>query len=208
MSTPKPILFVDFDGTLCHDRFWRSLPPEIFEKIQVLLFVGNKKMVNDWMVGLYTSEDVNRFLAENLSFNYSELWNVFVKDCSMMSVSENIFGKIESLRKKYKTVLITDNMDCFTRFTAPALNLQKYFDVIINSWDIKNMKTENGGQFFLAEIKEHQADIRHCILIDNSQKACKFFESLGGKAFLVSPDRDINSLLTKVQGMKNVATLV
>jgi len=30
----KSILFIDFDGTLCHDRFWQSIDESSFEKIQ------------------------------------------------------------------------------------------------------------------------------------------------------------------------------
>lgn len=37
----KPILFIDFDGTLCHDRFWRNIDASGFEKIQNFLFGEN-----------------------------------------------------------------------------------------------------------------------------------------------------------------------
>ncbi|MEZ4104057.1 MAG: hypothetical protein R3B60_02090 [Candidatus Paceibacterota bacterium] len=47
-------LFVDFDGTLCDERYWRSLPTEEYEAIQELLFKNNTQIVHDWMRGVYS----------------------------------------------------------------------------------------------------------------------------------------------------------
>jgi|TARA_Y100000310_G_scaffold342803_1_gene447513 hypothetical protein len=60
----KPILFCDFDGTICHDRYWRSLSPESHEALQELLFRGDKARISDWMRGKYTAEEINQFAAE------------------------------------------------------------------------------------------------------------------------------------------------
>ena len=54
----KPILFCDFVGVLCYDRFWRSLPSHEYEKMQDALFRRDKEMVNDWMRGEYCAEEI------------------------------------------------------------------------------------------------------------------------------------------------------
>ncbi len=139
-------LLIDFDGTLCHDRFWRSLEPELSQKVQQYLFLSDKTMVKDWMNGVYTSEDINKLLSDSLGINYEFLWNLFVKDCQNMHVDETVLSRIKELRKDYKIILITDNMDCFDRFTVPALKLDDYFDAVVNSFNEQTSKNENEGQ--------------------------------------------------------------
>ncbi|MEK7065997.1 MAG: hypothetical protein AAB965_00305 [Patescibacteria group bacterium] len=58
VTNNKPILFCDFDGVLCYDRFWRSLPSHEYEKMQDALFRRDKEMVNDWMRGEYCAEEI------------------------------------------------------------------------------------------------------------------------------------------------------
>ena len=43
----KPILFIDFDGTICYDKYWRSLPERYNNKIQKLLFQKDQSLIND-----------------------------------------------------------------------------------------------------------------------------------------------------------------
>ncbi len=182
----KPILFIDFDSTLCFDRFWRSLESNRWLAIQDYIFNLNQSLVEDWMRGVCTSEDVNKKIAEYLNMDYQALWDIFVSDCKSMYVSQNTLNKIDELRSKYQTVLITDNMDCFDRFTAPALELDKYFDSIVNSYNEKLHKKEEGGKLFLEVCKRRgSVDIGTCILIDNSNRVCRVFDALGGKALRV-----------------------
>lgn len=174
----KPILFVDFDGTLCHDRFWKSLEPLYKEKIQQYLFIKNKELVRDWMKGNYSSEEINKLLAEELNLKYQYLWNIFVSDCKNMVVSKFELEKIKSLSTTYYTILLTDNMDCFDRFTVPSLGLKRYFDEIISSHNLKKSKIDI--------ISQYKEKIPKSILIDNSPNVCKTFKELGGKSFLVT----------------------
>ena len=80
---------------------------------------------------------------------FEEVWNIFVADCEKMNISIDVLNRIENLRRNYHTVLIIDNMDCFTRFTVPALKLNSYFDSIVNSFDNKKFKSDDGGNIFL-----------------------------------------------------------
>ena len=145
----KPTLFVDFDGTLCHDRFWRSADKKVIRGIQKLLFGVDGSRVDDWMRGRYASEEINRFLAEKLNIPFEKLWGIFVSDCKSMNVSADVLNKIEILRARYNTVLITGNMDCFTRFTIPTLGLDGHFDQIFNSADHGKFKDDDRGKIFM-----------------------------------------------------------
>ena len=192
----KPVLFIDFDGTLCHDRFWRSLKPEAFEKITI--FTSRRDISRAWMRGAYTSEDINKIAAEETGILYEEIWEGFVADAKTMSISQFTLEKISSLRDRYFTVLMTDNMDCFDRFTVPAFALDTYFDKIFNSHTEKRGKNDDNGQAFLDVAAEFGLDIQGSILIDNSPSGCEVFSELGGKSLLVTKGTDLDYWLAQV----------
>src|SRR5271154_2261777 len=96
----KPILFVDFDGTICFDKYWRSLPPEKYNQIQEFVFGQDKTLLNDWMRGVYTAEEINELVAEKIDIPFEELWKLFVRDCETMQVSKEILEKLSALRNK------------------------------------------------------------------------------------------------------------
>jgi beta-phosphoglucomutase-like phosphatase (HAD superfamily) len=180
-------LFVDFDGTICHDRFWRSLNSSESKQIQDFLFSSNNSIVTDWMRGAYTSEEINELVAKETSLDYGYLWAAFENDCKSMSVQPEILGLINQLRSKFHVVLITGNMDCFSRFTVPSLQLDNYFDVIVNSFEEKQLKTDNNGSSFIKHVK---GNIEDAILIEDSEKSCEVFKGLGGKAHRVINKED------------------
>jgi FMN phosphatase YigB (HAD superfamily) len=194
----KPILFIDFYKTLNHDAYWRSLLPEELQEVQGFLFHSGTTLVDDWMRGDYTAEQINKILSDNLKISYGRLWNTFVADCESMTIPITTLETINYLRKKYYIILLTDNMDNFTRFTCPALNLNNYFNAISNSYDQRLLKTDNDGEIFLKYVKEQNANIKDCILLDDSQKIYDTFTNLGGTAHLITPEKDIAYHLQKL----------
>lgn len=175
-------LFVDFDGTICHDRFWRSLAEKEYELVQQTLFRGGHSVVRDWMRGLCTSEFVNDFVSKQTGIPYEQLWDVFVSDCESMRVEAKLLELLVELRPDYHLVLITGNMDCFDRFTLPALKLDQYFDVIVNSSNEGQLKSDNDGETFKKYVK---GDLKEAILIEDSEKSCAVFTAIGGTALRV-----------------------
>lgn len=194
----KPILFVDFDGTLCHDRFWRSLNPSEYEQIQELLFKRNQEMASDWMKGGYSSEEINQFLAGRLGIDYDRLWKTFVHDCKTMNIPTVVLDLIKQTKAHYRTILMTDNMDCLDRFTVPALGLDSYFDRIVNSFGQKCLKRDEAGKAFLEEIANARAHVADCILIDDSESMCALFRSMGGKALRATEKEPLQYWLKSV----------
>jgi FMN phosphatase YigB (HAD superfamily) len=189
---PKPILFVDFDGTLCTDRYWRSLPPEKFAQIQKLLFENSNgsPMIQDWLRGKHAAEDVNHFLSEQIGISFEELWPLFVKDCQTMSVPKELLEKMARVREKYVVIVATGNFDSFTRFTVPALHLDSYVDHISNSYYNGKLKGDGGGAIFEEHAEAAGIDLKECVLLDDSKNTCDLFEKLGGKAYLITPEFD------------------
>ncbi len=194
----KPILFIDFHGTLSKSYFWRSLDSDTREKIGKFLFTEPNLATRDWMKGVYTSEEVNQMIAKEFNLDYGILWSHFVNDCKTMDVPKEILLKIQYLRKSYTVVLLTDNMDCFSRFTVPSLGLDRYFDRIANSAVEKILKNVEGGKWFLRLAEEYGASVKKCFLIDDSKHACKVFSSLGGTSLQVTNDQSLNYWLEKI----------
>jgi FMN phosphatase YigB (HAD superfamily) len=194
----KPIIFIDFFKTLNHDIYWRSLPFKDLERIQEFLFRNNTTLVDDWMRGKYTAEQINHMVSGRLNIPYEYLWNVFVQDCQTMTVPNGILESINKLRDRYTTILLTDNMDSFTRFTKPALKLENYFDLISNSFVEGKHKTDNDGELFLKYIKLHSANIKNCVSLDDSQSVQRIFTKLGGISYLVTLEHNISYYLEKI----------
>lgn len=190
-SSQKPIIFCDFDGVLCHDRFWRSLPAAEYEKLQEYVFRNNLEMVDEWMRGKYSSEEINRKVSENIGIPYEKLWDIFVRDCETMEISSAALEKLNSLRDRYTVILVTGNMDCFTRFTRPAAGLDQYFDEISNSFEEGILKTDEGGRIFEKLAAKHGAEIEDCHMLDDSKNVHKVFSDLGGTAWLVTKDENV-----------------
>jgi len=194
----KPILFIDFFKTLNHEVYWRSLPSAEKEKIQQLLFRNNTTLVNDWMRGKHSAEDVNRIAAEKLNIPYEHLWEVFVRDCKTMKIPITTLETINQLRHKYFTILLTGNMDSFSRFTQPALHLDNYFDLISNSFNEGLHKTDNEGELFLKYTRLYNAKIQDCVLLDDSKQVYETFSKLGGIAYLITPEKTISFYLKQL----------
>lgn len=194
----KPILFVDFDGTLCHDRFWRSINKDNFDKIQSYLFDRNRPLVNEWMRGDHPSEHINQLISKQLDLPFEKLWGIFVADCKSMAVSDDVLNQIKDLRSGFHTILITDNMDCFSRFTVPVLRLDSFFDSIINSSENKIFKKDNDGEIFLQITQEYGSKIESSILLDDSASTCSLFSKIGGGAHLVTPENSLSYWLELV----------
>ena len=194
----KPILFVDFDGTICLERYWRSLPEAEHAGIQELLFGNDTKMVHDWMRGHHSAEEVNKYASGQLGLDYEYLWNLFVDDCKTMYVSKDVLNDIKSLSDRYTTILITGNMDSFTRFTVPALSLEDYFDEISNSFYEGRHKTDDNGSLFHKFTDKYGVSIEECVLLDDSDSVCKIFTELGGTPLQVSPEVPVEVRLAEL----------
>lgn len=176
---PVKTLFVDFHGTICHDPFWRSLDSDGFGRVQQTVFEADPFLVNDWMRGKYSSEQINELVAERTGLPYDRLWQTFVRDCKSMHIAPDLLTQITALRKAYSVILISDNMDCFDRFTVPALHLDTVFDGIVNSFSEGRLKTDGGGANFMRHLT---GEISDAVLIDDSNTTCWAFDRLGGNA--------------------------
>ena len=185
-------VLIDFNGTICFDYFWRSAKDGECALIDEFLFKQNPQIIDDWMRGKYTDDFINQLLSENLDLDYEYLWNIFVSDCKTMYIDSKLISLIQRLRETRKVFLVTDNMDCFDRFTIPSLGLENLFDGIYNSYNYKTMKS---SRLFNIVREKENIDFSETILIDDSKSVKPIFEKLGGEVFTVTSIEDTIKVL-------------
>lgn len=192
------VLFIDFDGTICFDRFWQDRPRVEYEQIQSFLFQGNP-LAHEWMRGKVQAEEVCEQIGDALGFDAHELFAELSAKCRTMYVPQELRARVGELRSSFSTVLITTNMDTMTRFTWPSLGLDEVFDRLENSADSGRYKTDDNGQLFVDVCAELGADISRSVLVDDSESACSVFRERGGTAYQVSKERSTEVILEKVR---------
>lgn len=182
----KPILFIDFHGTISFYSFWHSFDIQTFSRINKCLFSENRHLVREWMVGKHSSEDIVEQVSRSLGMDYNFLWHRFVSDCKNIAVCQKSLEYIQAVSPYFTTVLITENMDTFHRFVEPELYLSRTFDEILCSYDERQSKNDTSGILFKQALKKWRSSIHESILIDDSKQVCAIFSELGGKALRVT----------------------
>jgi len=196
----KKVIFIDWDGTLCFSRFWETLSAKnpTFSQVVANFFATEKEMIKNWMRGKHTSEEINKLLSERAGLPEKEVWKSFVSDCRNMEFDIETTNLIQELRKKHTVILITGNMDCFSRFTVPSLKLNELFDRVINSYETGALKTDNNGKQFFNCLALFNSKISDAYLIDDSTDTCEMFAKLGGNALKVDQKSDVSTHLNKL----------
>jgi len=189
----KPILFIDFYQTLS-DYHW-DIDKEFFDYI-----FSNNELMKDWMRNKPNTIELFAMAGKHLSKNPELAYEQMLASVPFTTINQNSLDIILELKKRYTTVLITDNMDVFTELTVPALSLNNYFNEIVNSSDIGRLKNENDGQSFKETIEKYGVTIDQCILVDDSASSRKVFESLGGQSPLT---KNINDAYKVFAGLIN-----
>ncbi len=180
----EAIIF-DFDGVLCSDRFYNTLPAELQEKIDKDIFKNSPELVNDWMRGKVRSSDINKIIAEmhNISFNYLE--RELEKSVKKMRLNMPLFNFAKKRRQEgFKIGILTDNMDVFQKIFVPHNKLNDYFDAIISSFDYKMFKMENNGELADLALKKLNVVYSKTLFIDDKEKIGKIVAAKGGNFYL------------------------
>lgn len=177
------VIFIDWDKTLSISKFWGHLNHSnqpLAEKLQTSLFVNLKPLINPWMRGEFTSEEIMRRVSSDSKIGFNKALLEFTKSCkSMKLVSDEIYALTSRLRSSgIKVVIATDNMDSFTRWTIPSLRLEDKFDAILNSFDLRALKkdTDNKGNslFFKTFLEKHRILKGESLLVDDGDEKRKF----------------------------------
>jgi FMN phosphatase YigB (HAD superfamily) len=178
VEKPK-VIFIDWNKTLSASHFWRNLPD-----VETVMFLANRHLLMPWMRGQSTAEEICQVLSGQTGVSYDLIFNELKDSCANMEFVDSrlpeLIAKIRS--NGVKVVLATDNMDCFVRFTAPALQLNNLFDDILVSCNLKILKNDVQGNsipFFEDYFKRNNLSYNEVVLLDDSAEMGKAYRQLG-----------------------------
>lgn len=191
------ILFIDWYKTLSFDLFWQKLKnenPLEFRIIETSIFCNEEKM-KKWMTGQHSSEEICKDISLLTTFDEQQLFSELQRCCSNMHVHPSIINTIQKLQSQYHVIITTDNMDCFSRFTVPATNIQSWTDAILNSSDTQRLKNDEQGKTFRETSNLLHVPFHQTICIDDTLSTCELIQSLGGKSMQTKNESETLKIL-------------
>lgn len=199
-------IFFDWHNTLSVSLFWDQWKnPEHprhdwYAPLSRYLLGENMPVVMEWMRGKVSAEEISTMLADRLGYSRGVIFQDLKESCeSMWLVSDEVIPLVQKLRDNgAKCVIATDNMDTFTRFTAPALRLSEHFDGILNSFDIGSLKFDMDDgtiPFFDEYLGKNNLSNKDVMLIDDCIDKSGTYEKRGFDILQVfSPDDFVGKL--------------
>ena len=175
-------LFIDWYKTLSASVFWEPFKDDdhpyhrLYEPIQKVLFRESFDVLNNWMRGYLTSEDVVEQVCKEFHFEPEMMLKELILSCqNMRLMSENTLHLITEIRSRgVKVIIATDNMDTFQRWTVPSLSLDAYFDDILSSSELGALKSDTDEQgrslFFTPYLKSNEIGAGESLLLDDSDE--------------------------------------
>lgn len=171
---PK-VIFLDWAGTMSESAFWshwRDEAPGDWEVVQTRLF-GDRELVDEWMRGRLTAEDVVARLEAGTAFDTCRCLRELEKSCREMQLTdESLWEVVPRIRANgIRVVIATDNMDTFRRWTVPALGLTDLVDEILDSWTLgvckRDVNADAQSAFFQPWLQANGVAPSETILFDD-----------------------------------------
>ncbi len=204
-------IFFDWNKTLSHSLFWSQLANpkherhEWYKNIGNFIFVKNTHIINDWMRGDIDEDHIADMIFDAFAYPKKQVIDDLAESCRQMQfVSEDVLPLIKKIRVKgVKCVIATDNMDSFSKYTVPALNLLHYFDDILVSFERKKLKfdcEEGFIPFFNAYIIREGLTYDDVVLVDDCIDKSGIYGHLGFNIAQVHDSDDFVEKLQKLSG--------
>lgn len=190
----RSAVFVDWHGVLCRDVFWFSILNDSshpyhgrLRKATEQLFQNSPGLVQAWMRGQISSEDIIRSLGVRLDRRCRPdfLRRRLTDDCRRMTAHPQLLRELQVVRRDSFVVLATDNMDCFVERLRVGKDLESVIDVVLCSAQLGLLKTDGVDKFFGPWLEAHRLDFTNALLLDDNADICAAFVSAGGKAIVV-----------------------
>lgn len=201
IQKPK-VLFIDWNKTLSNSFFWSQLADKnhphnnYHQIISHWLFEKNNHLIDQWMRGAFTAEEICRLIATENHLDQKIVFDTLRDSCFKMELcSPDIIDLVKNIQKQgIKVIVATDNMDTFKRFTIPGMGLNKVFDDFLISYDLKTLKydnTDNDIPFFEKFLKKNNLFYKDVVLLDDSRNKSGIYDKLGFKISLVENAHDL-----------------
>lgn len=189
-SEPK-VIFFDWNKTLSNSLFWSHMSPdkqhkysEYHGKLITSLFVENKHLINPWMRGEHTTQEVMQMLSPLVGLPAEILEEELAVSCRNQAfVDESIPELINALKAKgIKVVIATDNMDTFRKHTVPSMDLELLFDDLLISCELGLLKGDHDEKsipFFDEYLEKYNWKYSDSVLLDDCIDKTGVYDNLG-----------------------------
>ncbi len=145
-----------------------------------------------------SSDQINKDIAKRVDIEFEILNESFIESVQNMKLDEALLLCISKLRVAgIKVGLVTDNMDVFSKITAPRHKLDEKFDVVVNSADYGVLKKDNNGKLFDIALEKLGGTIETSLMVDNQPAVIELFESKGGIGYLYTDFSSFDSWARK-----------
>lgn len=190
----------DFGFTISSDLYFKIPPPECpnFQDLIQQHIFANDALVNDWMRGDVTLTDVARRLAPIVCMEVPRILDFLELGCQSLDFNEAVWNfALEQRQQGRKTAIVTGNMDVFTKVVVPYHDLAAQFDVIINSFDYREIdKSVLWVRAF--ELLGGGIGYSQSLLIEDGQGNVEKFRAHGGYAYQYENDESFQAWLKSV----------
>jgi FMN phosphatase YigB (HAD superfamily) len=205
MNTTK-IIFLDWNKTLSYSLFWghlsdpKHLNNAIEKPIIDWLFNKNRPIINQWMRGKYSAEDICKNIAQDTGLDYNLIFEELKYSCQTMEFCDPAIPDIISnLRSKgYKVVIATDNMDTFKKFTIPEMKLENMFDDFLISSEMGILKEDyinDKAAFFEPYMVRNNFEYENTVLFDDCADKMDICKKIGMRTVnITSPTQLVDEL--------------
>jgi FMN phosphatase YigB (HAD superfamily) len=182
----------DFGFTLSSDLYFKLPPPECpnWQRLIQEHIFSDPELVDDWMRGSVTLPNIAEKLVPIVGMEVPRIVDFMELGCRDLDFNEAVLTfAIEQRALGRKTAIVTGNMDVFMKIVVPSHSLIDKFDVIINSFDYREIdKSVLWPQAF--ELLGNGMGYGQSLLIEDGEKNVAKFRGHGGRAYRYGNDED------------------
>ena len=203
------VIFIDWYRTLSSSLFYvdnlhQNQGVGVCNYFRYKTFENNEEMIEKWIRGKISHKEIIAKFAKD-DAEYKMALEMLKNSCYNMQFDRECFiPLIQKIRKRgVKVVIATDNMNVFTDWVVPSLNLREYFDDIISSnvsgykkMDIVSEKLV----FFDAFLKKNKMSYEDALMVDDSFQTIISCQKCGMHVHQVKSSNDVEYILRKLAG--------
>jgi len=110
----------------------------------------------------------------NLEMSQKEIQNIFLNS---YDINLDMLEYAKKLRKKHKLILLTNNYEDMFDFIKSKYKLEKYFDYLFSSSDVKDKKPNE--KMYRRVLDKLKIKLQEIVFIDDKEKNIKGAEKVG-----------------------------
>ena len=178
-------LLWDFGDTLCDERFLHEVESNIAGWSEVWAAFAPRGLHAEWYVGERAIEEVARVGAREIDANPDSIVTHMRDACRHIRTFEQTLAFARS--RPLPQAIVTINPDLFNPDIVPALELDRWFDPIVTSWEERTLDKAELCDLALARM-EGEFDRSEALLIDNKQANVEDWRRRGGRGYVYRDD--------------------